>query len=212
MIRHSSSARSNVVPLSVDKPVARATANIEWSVYAVCLLPGGVRSTVVRGWLCISGTIVPAALQIHITHVVSQCPFVHSLVLSPSLSSLSSIYPFVRTREYLTVHRETARGTSLYRPTRSICKPPRNESVNPVTSFAAILVLRRLDARAIFRQILRAGLVSNANPRSRALLGDRANANSYARKHRRDYLRSIPVVFHAKASVPVPFVSPKMSE
>lgn len=36
MIRHSSSARSNVVPLSVDKPVARATANIEWSVYAVC--------------------------------------------------------------------------------------------------------------------------------------------------------------------------------
>lgn len=36
MIRHSSSACSNVVPLSVDKPVARATANIEWSVYAVC--------------------------------------------------------------------------------------------------------------------------------------------------------------------------------
>ena len=28
-------------------------------------------------------------------------------------------------------------------PWRSICKPPRNESVNPITSFAAILALRR---------------------------------------------------------------------
>lgn len=161
----------------------------------VCSLPGGVRSPAVRGWLCISGTIVPAALQIHITHVVvSQCPFVHSLVLSPPLSlALSSIYPFVRTPEYLTVHRETAREPApLCQPTCSICKPPRNESVNPVTSFAAILVLRRLGARAIFRQILRAGLVSNANPRSRALLGDRVNANSYAAQApRRDYRRGI---------------------
>jgi hypothetical protein len=87
MIRHSSSARSNVVPLSVDKPVARATANIEWSVYAVC--PEGFTA---RGWLCISGTIVPLAPQIHITRVVvSQCPSVRpseslSLSLSPPLS------------------------------------------------------------------------------------------------------------------------------
>lgn len=42
-------------------------------------------------------------------------------------------------REYSTVYRDYERT----RPTRSICKPPRNESVNPVTSFAAILALRR---------------------------------------------------------------------
>lgn len=115
-------------------------------------------------------------------------PLSHALPLS-----LSSIYPFVRTPEYLTVHRETAREPApLCQPTCSICKPPRNESVNPVTSFAAILVLRRLGTRAIFRQILRAGLVSNANPRSRALLGDRVNANSYAAQApRRDYRRGI---------------------
>lgn len=88
MIRHSSSARSNVVPLSVDKPVARATANIEWSVYAVC--PEGFAA--VRGWLCISGTIVPVAPQIHITRVVvSQCPFVRPLSPSPSLCLSSSL-------------------------------------------------------------------------------------------------------------------------
>lgn len=92
MIRHSSSTRSNVVPLSVDKPVARATANIEWSVYAVCL-----EGFAVRGWLCISGTIVPAALQIHITHVVvSQYPFVHLPFLSLSLSSLPLFLPCIR--------------------------------------------------------------------------------------------------------------------
>lgn len=141
MIRHSSSARSNVVPLSVDKPVARATANIEWSVYAVC--PEGFTA---RGWLCISGTIVPAAPQIHITRVVvSQCPSV-----SLALSLLLSVCPFVRIRDYSTVWRLRENAFSLFpcfsprqRPTRSICKPPRNESVNPVTSFAAILALRR---------------------------------------------------------------------
>lgn len=50
MIRHSSSARSNVVPLSVDKPVARATANIEWSVYAVC--PEGFAARLYEGGGC----------------------------------------------------------------------------------------------------------------------------------------------------------------
>lgn len=35
------------MPLSVDKPVARATANIEWSVYAVC--PEGFAVTATGG-------------------------------------------------------------------------------------------------------------------------------------------------------------------
>jgi len=126
MIRHSSSARSNVVPLSVDKPVARATANIEWSVYAVC--PEGFTA---RGWLCISGTIVPLAPQIHITRVVvSQCPSVRpseSLSLSLSLPPLSLppsflplslslslfAHPFIRMRDYSTAYRDCKRVCSL---------------------------------------------------------------------------------------------------
>lgn len=112
----------------------------------------------------------------------------------PLLSfSISLLYIRLFKRIWLYIERDYERA-SLCRPTRSICKPPRNESVNPVTSFAAILVLRRFDARAIFRQILRVGLVPNANPRSPELLGDRVNANSYARKHHRDIL----IVFKRK--------------
>lgn len=93
MIRHSSSTRSNVVPLSVDKPVA-STANIEWSVYAVCP-EGFAASARGRGWLCISGTIVPAAPQIHITRVVvSQCPSASTLSRFLPLAA----HPFVRMR------------------------------------------------------------------------------------------------------------------
>lgn len=108
-------------------------------------LPGGVRAVLPRGWLCISGTIVPVAPQIHITRVVvSQYPFANSLALALRMSVCS------RMCEYSTVYMERhsarkreGRRVRTGEPTRSICKPPRNESVNPVTSFAAILALRR---------------------------------------------------------------------
>jgi len=110
MIRHSSSARSNVVPLSVDKPVARATANIEWSVYAVC--PEGFTA---RGWLCISGTIVSVAPQIHITRVVvGQCPSVRpSVRLSESLSRSFRSFGCVTIRLRIEIARECSLSLSL---------------------------------------------------------------------------------------------------
>lgn len=108
---------------------------------------------------------MPATPQIHITRVVvSQCPSVHSLSLSlPLFLSLSLSFSFCLS---LSLPLSLSLSFSLYvrsfrcasirlcieiarefapccRPTRSICKPPRNESVNPVTSFAAILALRR---------------------------------------------------------------------
>lgn len=58
-------------------------------------LPRGVRAVLPRGWLCISGTIVPVAPQIHITRVVvSQYPPANSLALALRMSVRSDVQVF----------------------------------------------------------------------------------------------------------------------
>lgn len=82
----------------------------------------------VRGGDCaLVALLCRASPQIHITRVVvSQCP------------CCLSARPFVRNYVFQLCIEIRPRF-----PACSICKPPRNESVNPVTSFAAILALRR---------------------------------------------------------------------
>lgn len=91
-------------------------------------LPGGGRRLPVRGGDCaLVALLCRASPQIHITRVVvSQCP------------CCLSVRPFVRNYVFQLCIEIRPRF-----PACSICKPPRNESVNPVTSFAAILALRR---------------------------------------------------------------------
>lgn len=76
--------------------------------------------------MCISGTIVPAS---------PSNPYYSCSSQSVSVALCTSVRSELRIR---VVYRDPPRF-----PACSICKPPRNESVNPVTSFAAILALRR---------------------------------------------------------------------
>lgn len=95
----------------------------------VCIgsLPEGVGRARGGGWLCISGTIVPG----HPSNPYYSCS-------SQSVSVFPLRAPVRSELRIPVVYRDPPRF-----PACSICKPPRNESVNPVTSFAAILALRR---------------------------------------------------------------------
>lgn len=77
--------------------------------------------------MCISGTIVPG----HPSNPYYSCS-------SQSVSVFPLRAPVRSELRIPVVYRDPPRF-----PACSICKPPRNESVNPVTSFAAILALRR---------------------------------------------------------------------